>query len=54
VEKLQDLLGLLCAHEENRRLLSDAGLVALLELAVKMNKKSASIGQKAAALITMM
>lgn len=50
MDKLLGVLLLLSAHDNNRALLSQAGLVAQLDLAVKMNKKSASIAEKAAAL----
>lgn len=54
VDKLMDLLQLLCAHDENRRLFAEKGMVALLDLAVKMNKKNAGICSKAAQLSTLL
>jgi hypothetical protein len=54
VEKLLDLLILLCAHEENRAGLSNAGLAGQLDLVVKMNKKNASIVGKAQQLLPLL
>lgn len=50
VEKLLDVLLLLSSHDNNRTLLAQAGLAAQVDLAVKMNKKSTAIAERAAAL----
>jgi len=54
VDKLLDLLYLLCAHEENRGGLSNAGLAGQLDLAAKMNKKNAAIVAKVQQLVAML
>ena len=54
MDKLLDFLFLLCAHEENRGGLSNAGLAAQLDLAAKMNKKNAAIVAKVQQLLTML
>ena len=54
VERLLDLLALLCRHDENRALCAQKGLAGVLDLAVKMNKKSPSIAAKAASLLAVL
>ena len=54
VERLLDLLTLLCRHDENRALCAQKGLAGVLDLAVKMNKKSPSIAAKAASLLAVL
>lgn len=54
VERLLDLLALLCRHDENRALCAQKGLAGVLDLAVKMNKKSPSIATKAASLLAVL
>mmetsp|Transcript_8429 Transcript_8429/g.13982 ORF Transcript_8429/g.13982 Transcript_8429/m.13982 type:complete len:275 (-) Transcript_8429:456-1280(-) len=48
---LLDLLLILCSNEENRAQFSQVGLAALLDLAMKMNKKTPAIQEKATSLM---
>jgi hypothetical protein len=50
VDKLLDVLLLLSEHDNNRALLAQAGAVAQVHLAAKMNKKNTAIADKAAIL----
>jgi hypothetical protein len=50
VDKLLEVLLLLSEHDNNRALLAQAGAVAQVDLAAKMNKKNTTIADKAATL----